>query len=182
MAISKIKKQETVSSLKNIINNNQFLVFVDLSSVKTNNILKFKKDLKALDANYLVTKKNLLIVVLKQLNIDYSWLENYLGSIGIVYSKSLDKEIEITKLIFAFIKDNLSKVKSKDSLRVVEGLMSQSLWESEKIVQLSKIPSIVVLKSQLVNVVSSPLASFENVLNQVIIKFLLTLKEIEKTK
>lgn len=182
MAISKIKKQKIVSNLKNIISNNQFLVFVDFSSIKANNLLKFKKDLKNLDANYLVTKKNLLIVVLKQLNIDYSWLENYLGSIGIVYSKSLDKEIEISKLIFAFIKDNLSQVKSRDFLKVVKGLVSQELWESEKIIQLSKIPSVIVLKSQLVNMISYPLVSLENVLNQITLRFLLTLKEIEKTK
>lgn len=182
MAISKIQKQKIVNKLKDIITSNQFLVFVDFSNIKTNNLLKFKKDLKSLDANYLVVKKNLLIIVLKQLNIDSSWLENYLGSIGIIYSKSLDKEIEITKLVFAFIKDNLTKVKDKDSLKVVKGLISQEFWELEKIIQLSKIPSIFVLKSQLVNVISSPLSSFENVLYQIIIKFLLTLKEVEKIK
>jgi ribosomal protein L10 len=60
--------------------------------------------------------------------------------------------------------------------------VSQELWESEKIIQLSKIPSVIVLKSQLVNMISYPLVSLENVLNQITLRFLLTLKEIEKTK
>ena len=60
--------------------------------------------------------------------------------------------------------------------------MGKVLWDRSQAIRLSQIPTKEVLRGQLVNVLAQPMIGLAYVLAGTIQKFLLTLKEIEKSK
>ena len=86
MAISKIRKQEIVKQVTDILKKNALLFFVDFSSAKTSMVLEMKKTIQDLGASYLVVKKNLLRVALEHTKQSSDWLGEHTGSFGIVSS------------------------------------------------------------------------------------------------
>jgi large subunit ribosomal protein L10 len=181
MAISKAKKQTIVQKTNEVIKS-PMLFFVDFSRAKTQMVDEFKKAIKDLGAIYTIVKKNLLKVSLKAENRDIAWLDSFPGTVGMVYASSTDKQVELAKAIQKFVKDNNSKVKTKDSLTVISAYFGAELWPKDQVVRLAQIPSKEVLQGQLVNIISYPIAGFAQVLAGAVQNFLLTLKEIEKTK
>jgi ribosomal protein L10 len=181
MAISKAKKQTIVQKTNEVIKN-PLLFFVDFSSAKTQMVNEFKKAIKDFGAVYTIVKKSLLKISLKNENRDTGWLDNFSGTLGMVYASSADKQVELAKAIQKFVKDNNTKVKIKDSLTVVGAYFDSELWPKDQVVRLAQISSREVLQGQLVNIISYPIASFARVLAGVMQNFLLTLKEIEKAK
>ena len=182
MAISKTKKQEIVKQVTDILKKNALFFFVDFSNAKTSMVLEMKKIIQDLGASYLVVKKNLLRVALEHTKQSGDWLGDHAGSFGIVYAESEDKQVEIAKAMQQFVKSNSSKIKIKDSLSVLGGLLNNVFWDKSQVIRLSQIPTKEVLRGQLVNVLAQPMIGLAHVLSGTIQRFLLTLKEIEKTK
>lgn len=180
MAISRTKKEQIVAELIEIIRNYPYLYFVDLAGAKTQELTELRKKLAQLGAGYLRVKKTLLQLALRRTQVELPGMESYLGSIGLVYTKQ--NEFEVVKLINEFIKENNPKIKLKDSLALLSAFFEKLFLDKEQTYRLTQIPSREVLRGQLVNLLSSPLAQLAQTLNQVLVQFLITLKEIEKTK
>ncbi|OGY39792.1 MAG: 50S ribosomal protein L10 [Candidatus Brennerbacteria bacterium RIFOXYC1_FULL_41_11] len=180
MSITWQKKEKIVSELNQILKDHQYLYFVDLANAKTLALTAFKRMILDLGAKYKVVKKNLLKIGLKENKIEFPGIDDYSGSFGVVYANG--NEIDIAKVIDKFIKENSPKTKIKDSLSILAAIFEKAFIKQDDAKKLSKIPSKEILHGQLVNVLVSPIAGLAYVCSGTIQKFLLTLKEIEKTK
>ncbi|MEW5805335.1 MAG: 50S ribosomal protein L10 [Patescibacteria group bacterium] len=180
MAITRNKKEQTVKELTKIFKDYPYLYFVDLANVKTQELTQLRNTLLELGASYLMVKKNLLQIALRQSGLELSGLDQYSGSVGVVYSK--DNELKVVKAISEFIKENNPKIKLKNSLSLLAGFFEKAFLDKEQANRLAKIPTREVLYGQTVNLLISPISGFAQTLNQVLVQFLMTLKEVEKTK
>jgi len=180
MAISYDKKQTIVKDLDKILKDYQYVYFVDLANAKTLALTAFKKMILGLGAKYKVVKKNLLKIALRENKIEFPGIDDYSGSFGLVYTK--ENEMEVAKAVDKFIKENNPKVKLKDSLSILAAIFEKAFMPKDQVQKLVRIPSKEVLRSQLVNVLISPVSGLAYVLSGTMQKFLLTLKEIEKAK
>ena len=180
MAISYDKKQTIVKDLDKILKDYQYVYFVDLANAKTLALTAFKKMILGLGAKYKVVKKNLLKIALRENKIEFPGIDDYSGSFGLVYTK--ENEMEVAKAVDKFIKENNPKVKLKDSLSILAAIFEKAFMPKDQVQKLIRIPSKEVLRSQLVNVLISPVSGLAYVLSGTMQKFLLTLKEIEKAK
>lgn len=180
MAITRQRKEQIVSQVKEILQNKPVVFFVDFASAKTSMVLKFRRTIKELGGQYLVVKKNLLGVALKELKMEYEWLLGHSGSLGILYAESDERQVEMAKAARDFIKENTAQVKIKDSLNIVGGFMGKVFWQKDQVIRLSEVPPRETLYGQLVNVMISPLGGFVFGLNSIIRQFLLVLEGIER--
>jgi len=176
MAISRAKKETIVKRTGEILKSS-LLFFVDFSRAKTGMINEFKKTIREFGGTYTLIK-----VALKDSDRAVEWVDAHSGTMGMVYAQTSDTQIELAKAIQKFIKDNNGKVKTKDALMIVGGYVEADFWDRQQVVRLAQIPTKDVLQGQLVNIVSYPLAGFVRTLAGILQQFMLTLKEIERTK
>ncbi|KKU10833.1 MAG: 50S ribosomal protein L10 [Spirochaetes bacterium GWB1_48_6] len=181
MAISRAKKETIVKRTGEILKSS-LLFFVDFSRAKTGMINEFKKTIREFGGTYTIVKKTLIKVALKDSDRAVEWVDAHSGTMGMVYAQTSDTQIELAKAIQKFIKDNNGKVKTKDALMIVGGYVEADFWDRQQVVRLAQIPTKDVLQGQLVNIVSYPLAGFVRTLAGILQQFMLTLKEIERTK
>jgi len=180
MAISYDKKQTIVKELDKIFKDYQYVYFVDFANAKTLSLTAFKKMIFGLGAQHKVVKKNLLKIALRENKIEFPGIDDYSGSFGVVYTK--ENEMELAKAVDKFIKENNPKVKVKGSLSMLAAILGKTFMSKAEAQKLAGIPSKEVLRGQLVNVLISPVSGLVYVLSGAIQKFLMTLKEIEKSK
>src|SRR3989344_2749768 len=84
----KTKAQKTVelAKAKKLLDKSQALIFTDFTKVSAEDIRKLRIELKKLGANYLVIKKRLLGLLLKEQGIDVD-LKQFKISVGTIFSE-----------------------------------------------------------------------------------------------
>jgi large subunit ribosomal protein L10 len=165
---TKVQKKEELARAKKLLEKSKTLIFADFTKIKAEDIRKLRKELNKSGANFLVIKKRLLSLLLKEKGIE-SPLSEFKTSIGTIFS---EKEIENgASQAFKFL----------SSLEIPEG-SPRDLWlkhllggydiakgdsfDGSQIIFIGKLPSREILLSQLLGVISGPIRSFLYVLDQ----------------
>ncbi len=168
MAISKKQKSEIINDLKERIINQKSIVFVETKNLKTKNIESLKKDLKKEKCSFLVVKKTLLNMVLKEMKISPIEFKN---QFGLAYG--VEDEIIPAKIVY-------QKSLSEDSVKILGGILEKDFKTEEEIISLAKLPSRDILLQRLMGSISSPTRSFLTVLEANIKGFINVLGAIKK--
>ena len=83
---SKAQKQEELNEARKLLEKSQALVFTDFTKVTAESVRKFRRDLKGVNANFLVIKKRLLAILFKEKGIDVD-LKQFKTSVGTIFSR-----------------------------------------------------------------------------------------------
>lgn len=139
MALTKVQKQKIVEELKEKIERQKSIVFVDFSGVGVKDLSKLRKKMKGADCELKVAKKTLISLALKgkKVEIDFKKLEGEIA-LGFGYKD----EILPFKIFYDFSKAN-------ENLKIIGGLIGREFLEKEKAVELAKLPSKEELLAQL---------------------------------
>lgn len=156
MPLSRQKKQEIISDLKEKISRQKTMVFVDFSGLKIKEVSVLKKKLKESDSLFKVSKKTLLKIALKNLDSSLSQKMNELkGELGVVFG--FKDEISPAKIAYNFSLDN-------EKLKILGGFFEGKFIEKETVSELAKISGRKELLARLVYDISAPASNFVNVL------------------
>lgn len=155
MAITKQQKKEILEKITDKISKAKAVVFVGYEKVKIEDQDKLRKNLKKENGEYLVTKKTILSLALKDLKIKD--LENLKVDKEIAIALSYGDEIMPAKLVA-----NLAK--RVNNLKIKGGILENKIVDLETIKFLSSLPPKEILRAQLVSGISSPLSGLMNVL------------------
>ena len=157
---SKLQKQEELKKGAELFNKSQLLVFTDFNNVKNEDIRRLRSELKKLGAQFLVIKKRLLNILLKEKGIDFD-ARKFKASMGTIFSSAGIEEISVP--IFKFFKElNLQGEKILGGYDI----KGKSVIEQAKIIAIGQLPTREVLLSQLLGMISAPIRSFLYVLDQ----------------
>lgn len=165
---SKAQKQEELNGARKLLEKSEALVFTDFTKIAAESVRKFRRDLKASDADFLVIKKRLLNILLKEKGIDVD-LKQFKTSVGTIFSRG---DIEkIAGPAFAFF----------SKLEVPEGV-AKDVWvkhllggydvannapiDGAQLVYIGKLPPREVVLAQLLGILTAPLRSFLYVLSE----------------
>lgn len=176
MPINKQKKQETVQKLKDRLISSSFVAFLNFHRLSVTKATELRRALRKLNGDYVVSKKTLILIALRQLigeagfEIDKKKLE---GEIGIAFGgdKKEDTVLSITKEIANFAKKN------SEMLKIIGGIWlfnpsaggGLSVWvDADQIKKLAAIPPREVLLTQLAFILSQPIASLARVLSKLL--------------
>ena len=154
MALTKEQKQKIIENLKEKIQKQKAIIFVDFKGLETKDLVILRKQLKETGGELKVAKKTLLGIAAKNLEAVIKKLK---GQIALVLG--YQDQISIAKILYNFSKEN-------ENLKILAGFLENQIVEKEKIIELAKIPSREELLTKLVGVVSSPLSKFTYVLKE----------------
>ncbi len=173
MAITKSKKEEIVSKLSALFKKADLLVFLGFRGLSVAKASELRRKLRSVGASYVVAKKRLARLVLKQEGIDMPLVE---GETAFVCSdKSPDSALAVAKELHAF-------TRAHKEAALLGGVYEQRIIAAEIIVKLAKIPPREVLIAQLLGVLQGPMRGLVGVLNGPQRGLVMALKQIGDRK
>jgi len=165
---SKAQKQEELNEARKLLEKSEALVFMDFTKIAAESIRKFRRDLKGANADFLVIKKRLLAILLKEKGIDVD-LKQFKTSIGTIFSRGDVEKIAGPAFTF-FSKLEVPEGGAKDiwvkHLLGGYDLVKKSPLDGAQLVFIGKLPPREVILAQLLGMLSAPIRSFLYVLDQ----------------
>jgi large subunit ribosomal protein L10 len=150
-------KQFLVDEVERHLRKSDFVYLANFNRVTVSDVGTLRDKLAAEKAEFHVVKNSVLRVAAKRLNLPSldAWLT---GPTAIIVGGN--NAAGVAKVIRAFFADG-----SKGGVKV--GVVSNKTYEPEQVKVLSELPSIEVLRAQLLGLLTSPARSFLFVLNGV---------------
>jgi large subunit ribosomal protein L10 len=157
MPITKAKKQEILSKLKGIVDNNKTFTFVSFKGLPANDQVVLRKDLFKANVGYTVVKKTLLKKVLGEKGItgDMPVMD---GEIAFAYSVD---QLAAPREAFNFSKTH------KAEFSIVGGIFDGAYKSKTDMLSIATIPGREVLLSQIAYLLKSPLQRLAIAVNEV---------------
>lgn len=148
------KKQELVKEYLEKFNNQKSVAFANFSGLTVKDVENLRKLCRKNGVDYLVAKKNLLKIALKEkgLNNEIEGLEN---NIGVGFSKD---EISAAKAFSEYSKEH------SDNFNILAGVLENAIIGKEKVKDLAALPSKKELLAKAVGSIKAPISNFVNVL------------------
>ena len=168
MALSKVQKQKIIENLKEKIQKQKAIIFVDFKGLETKDLVILRKQLKETGGELKVVKKTLLGIAAKSLGVIIKKLK---GQIALVLG--YQDQTSIAKILYNFSKEN-------ENLKILAGFLENQIIEKEKIIELAKIPSREELLAKLVGSIKAPMSELVNVLEGNIRNLIWALSAIKK--
>jgi len=165
---TKAQKTEELKKAKELLDKSQALIFADFTKITAEQIRKLRTELKKSDASFLVIKKRLLGLLLKEKGIDAN-LGQFKVSVGTIFSKS-DSE-KVAGPAFKFFKGlEVPEGGAKDmwTKKILSGydLKGSAPMTADQIVYIGQLPPREVVLAQLLGMLNAPLKSFMYLLDQ----------------
>lgn len=169
MAQTKQQKQNILEDLKEKINSQKSMAFVDFKGLGVKDLSLLRKKIKEVGGQLKVAKKTLIKLALEKS--------------GLKLEKDLEGEIAI---IFAFedwllpLKRAYQFSQTNENLKLISGIFDKEFIEKEKILMLAQLPSREELLAKLVGTISNPISDLVNVLQGNIKGLIYALSAIKK--
>lgn len=178
MSTTREKKRQIINQLKEKILKQKIMIFVMISGLKTKSLFVLRKRLKTTEAEMKVAKKSLINIVFKELELNFNPAEIE-GEIALIFGYK--DEVTPVKILCEFSQEN-------SNLKILGGILENIFINSEKIIELGKLPSRKELLVKLISTISNPILNFINILQGNIKNLIYVLnaikveREIEKNK
>mgnify|MGYP001579852273 CR=1 FL=1 len=160
MPLTRKEKETIVSSLVDKLNKSKSAVFADFTGLKVQDNEKLRKEAKKQKAEYLVAKKTLLKIALKQAGIEEVPTDKFSQSVATMFG--FEDPTTAPKVASNFAKDN-------KALKMLSGLLFEKA-KGEKYITLEQVKALAAmpgkqeLLAMLVRAIKSPVSGFVNVL------------------
>ena len=150
MPVSRERKNEQLQSLKELIANSQAIVFADYRGLKVAQLEKLRRLLREHDASFVVAKKTLMTIALKDLDRPAA-KETMAGPIGFAF---LGEDIAAgAKVLRDFSKE------AGDLFKVLGGILGPSVVDARGVTSLADLPSREVQLAQLLGAIAAPMTA-----------------------
>jgi len=153
--LTKQQKIELVKNLTEKIKAAKSAVFVDYKGLKVKDSTDLKKTLKAGGVEYVVVRKTLLDIALKNAGIEGINTKTMEGQIALSLSNA--DEVSGAKIIDTFAKTN-------ENIKMLGGILGKQIMDAAEVKALAKILSKEELLAKLVGTLNAPVSGFVNVL------------------
>ena len=167
MALTRNQKQKIVDDLKEKIERQKLMAFIDFTGLKVKDLSALRKKIKAAGGNLKVIKKTLIKLVLGKAGLKLG--EDLQGEIAVVFS--FEDEIAPLKEVYQLSKSN-------EHLKILSAIFGGEFIGKEKALILAQIPGRQELLGKLVGSIASPMSGFVNVLQGNLRNFVYVLSQI----
>ena len=165
---TKLQKSEELKEAKKLLDKAQALIFTDFTKIAAEDLRRFRRELRKVDADFLVIKKRLLGILLKEKGIDAD-LKQFKVSVGTVFfGGDIEKVAGPAYQFFS----KLEVPEGGDKLMWVKHILGGSDLKrgepvpADQVVYIGKLPPREVVLAQLLGMLVAPLRSFMYLLDQ----------------
>lgn len=174
MALTKVQKQKILDDLKEKIQKQKIIIFVDFTGLNVKDLFNLRKKLKTIDSQIKVAKKTLAEIAFKELEgeaIKSFDVKNLKGQIAFIFG--FKDEISPTKIVWLTSQES-------PNLKILGGFLENQFIEAEKVIELAKLSGKEELFGRLVGSVSAPISNFIYILQANIKGLIYALSAIKK--
>jgi len=165
---TKLQKGEEMKKAKVLLDKSEALIFADFTKITAENLRKLRTELKKHDANFLVIKKRLLGLLLKERGIDVD-LKQFKTSVGTIFSEGNSEKISGPAYTF-FSKLEVPEGGDKQMWvkKILAGydIKGSVAMDAQQIIFIGKLPPREAILGQLLGLMVAPLRSFMYLLDQ----------------
>lgn len=154
MALTRGQKEKLIGELKEIIERQKAMIFVDFGGLKTKNLFALKNNLKEVNSVLRVCKKTLLNLALKAERIALE-VKNIKGPLAVVFC--LEEEVAPAKAIYQFSQEQAN-------LKILGCFLDNQFHKKDFLIALAQLPSRSELLVRLVGSIAAPLTNLVCVL------------------
>ncbi|MFH1691928.1 MAG: 50S ribosomal protein L10 [Candidatus Omnitrophota bacterium] len=166
--------RELVSAdLKNRLNESSDVILINYRNLKSSEMTKLRKNLKAVGASVLVTKNSFMKKVFADLEKPAEVEKLLDGPTALVFVK--EDLITASKALISFNKET-------EALKISGGFLSQRVITAEDVKKISSFSSRSDLYQQVAGVLNAPITNLAASLNQIITKVVYALKAVSDQK
>jgi len=167
---SKTQKQEELRKLEAKMPKSEITVFTTFAregekGLNVAQMQEFKRALRDIKSEYVITKKSLVDIAAKDLNYDGIDVYGMEGSVGVVLGPESDGNAEgayaVTKKIYEFAKKNTA-------LRLFGAWFNGTFLNQEQVMEMAKMPSKTELVARLLGMLTYPVRGLAIVLDQIV--------------
>jgi large subunit ribosomal protein L10 len=148
------QKEQVIAEVVEKIQGSKALVFADFKGLPVKDLTVLKKELRAAHSEWLVLKKTLLNIALKNAGVEVN-ARGLEGQVAIMFSTD---EVSAAKVIAPFSKKN-------DKVRIIGGALGGNALSVAEVQALAKLPSQDELRAQLVGTLQAPITGFVRALS-----------------
>jgi len=170
MAITREKKRKILEQLKEKIEKQKIMIFIDFTGVKSKDLFSLRKKLKEVGNEIKVAKKTLINLALKEKNLNVIDVRKMLGEVAVIFG--MKDEISSAKTVYEFSKEN-------KNLKILGGILEKNFIGPEKIEELAKLPTKEELLAKLVSEISAPISNFVYLLKSIPQSLVFVLSQIQ---
>ena len=156
MPITKSKKEEVVSSLKDKIGRSKSLVLARFHGLSVAKVSDLRRKFRAQDGDYTVAKKSLLKIALRDSGRELTGELD--GEIGV--AAGYGDELAVFKIASDFAK------KEKEAFQIVGGFFEGKFVDAQAARSIGLIPSREALIAQVMQVMQGNVRKFMNIVDQ----------------
>jgi large subunit ribosomal protein L10 len=169
MALTKEKKKKILQELKEKIEKQKIIIFVDFTGLKVGDFFELRKRIKSIGDEIKVVKKTLANLAFKEKKIGFD-VKKLKGEIALIFG--FKDEILPAKTVYEFSKEN-------QNLKILGGIFEKEFLEADKIIELSKLPSKEELLANLLSSISAPISNLVNIFRAIPQNFVFVLNQIQ---
>ncbi len=165
---TKAQKGEEMKRAKELLDKSESLIFTDFTKVSAEDVRKLRKELKKSGANFLVIKKRLLGLLLKEKGIDAN-LGRFKVSVGTIFTEGgADVSAGPTYRFFSGLEVPEGGAKDMWTNKILGGydLAGNAPIDGAQMIAIGKLPPREVLLSQLLGVMAGPVRAFLYILSE----------------
>jgi large subunit ribosomal protein L10 len=165
---TRAQKEAELANARELFDKSEALIFADFTKITAENLRKLRNELKKSGANFLVIKKRILGILLKEKGIDVD-LKQFKTSIGTIFSE-VDSE-HIAGPAFKFFSGmEVPEGAAKDVWikKILAGynITGKTPMDAEQIIYIGKLPPREVVLAQLLGMLAAPIRSFLYILDE----------------
>lgn len=174
MPKTRVQKKAMLADLTEKIERSKSVFFAKFNALGVKDNEQLRHDLKKENGEYLVAKKTLLDIALRNNKIENVNPREFDGQIAAIFG--YEDQVMPAKVVDKF------KEKNKDKIEFLGGIMENRFYTAIEVEQIAKLPGKQQLLGQLVGTLNAPISGFVNVLAGNIRNFVNVLKAIEEKK
>lgn len=160
MALTKEQKQKQVAALREKIDQQKSMVFIDFAKVPSSEMFQLRKELKQAGANLKIAKKTLARVAFGQSGRSF-WgkvAKVVPGQLAIAFG--MEDEIAPARITNKF-------AKTQENLKILGGLFENRFIDQSRVLELATLPSREELLGRMVGSLASSMTNFVRVLDKI---------------
>ena len=165
---TKLQKQEELNEARKLFEKSQSLIFTDFTRMTAEDLRKFRRELAKVNAHFVVMKKRLFGILLKEKGIETD-LKSMKVSIGMIFGEGgIDT---VAGPAFSFLsKIEVPEGAAKDvwikHLLGGHDIVRSVAMDGTQVIAIGKLPPREVLLAQLLGMLSAPIRSFLYLLDE----------------
>lgn len=171
--VGDILRELVSTELKNELNNSSDVILINYLNLKSSEMTKLRKNLKAVGAKVLVVKNSFMRKVFSGLEKPINVEKLLDGPIALVFVK--DDLIAVSKALVNFNKEI-------EALKINGGFLAQRVITVEEVKKIASFSSRADLYQQVACVLNAPISKLAMSLNQIITKVVYVLKAVSDKK